>query len=423
MMSKTTTEMQMVAVSKLVPYVNNARTHSAEQIMKLRSSLREFGFINPVIIDSDYNVIAGHGRIMAAKEEGLKEVPCVLVDYLTESQKKAYILADNRMAMDAGWDEELLRIEIESLQADGFDIGFTGFDENELADLFGTDDTSDIKDDGYDLSAALEKATFVEKGDIWTVGRHRLMCGDATASVDVSTLMDGKKANLVITDPPYNVAFESSDGLSIKNDKMTTDKFYEFLLAAFKNMANYLESGGAAYIFHADTEGLNVRRAFLDAGFRLSGCCIWVKNSLVLGRSDYQWQHEPVLYGFLPGKHYWSKAAGRSQTTIWNFDKPKKNNNHPTSKPLDLLAYPIGNSSRENAVIIDTFGGSGSTLMACEKTNRICYTMELDEKYASVILRRYVEDTGDVDNVFTVRNGVKLTYSELVKEVENAHGK
>lgn len=319
--------------------------------------------------------------------------------------------------------KKLLRIEIESLQGDGFDIGFTGFDENELADLFGTDDTSDIKDDGYDLSAALEKATFVEKGDIWTVGRHRLMCGDATASVDVSTLMDGKKANLVITDPPYNVAFESSDGLSIKNDKMTTDKFYEFLLAAFKNMANYLESGGAAYIFHADTEGLNFRRAFLDAGFRLSGCCIWVKNSLVLGRSDYQWQHEPVLYGFLPGKHYWSKAAGRSQTTIWNFDKPKKNNNHPTSKPLDLLAYPIGNSSRENAVIIDTFGGSGSTLMACEKTNRICYTMELDEKYASVILRRYVEDTGDVDNVFTIRNGVKLTYSELVKEVEDAHGK
>lgn len=417
-MSKTTTEMQMVAVSKLVSYVNNARTHSAEQIMKLRSSLREFGFINPVIIDSDYNVIAGHGRIMAAKEEGLKEVPCVLVDYLTETQKKAYILADNRMAMDAGWDEELLRIEIESLQGDGFDIGFTGFDENELTDLFETDDTSDVKDDDYDLSAALEKATFVQKGDIWMVGRHRLMCGDATASVDVSTLMDGKKANLVITDPPYNVAFKSSDGLSIKNDKMTTDKFYEFLLAAFKTMANYLESGGAAYIFHADTEGLNFRRAFLDAGFRLSGCCIWVKNSLVLGRSDYQWQHEPVLYGFLQGKHYWSKTAGRSQTTIWNFDKPKKNKNHPTSKPLDLLAYPMGNSSRENAIVLDTFGGSGSTLMTCEKINRICYMMELDEKYASVILRRYVEDTGDSENVFVIRNGEKFTYSDLVKEVE-----
>lgn len=421
-MSKTTTEMQLVAVSKLIPYVNNARTHSAEQIMKLRSSLREFGFINPVIIDREYNVIAGHGRIMAAKEEGIKEVPCVFVDYLTEAQKKAYILADNRMAMDAGWDEELLRVEIEALQGADFDIGLTGFDENDLADLFGNDDTSDVKDDDYDLSAALEKAAFVEKGDIWTVGRHRLMCGDATSSEDVDALMNGKKANLVITDPPYNVAFESSDGLSIKNDKMANDKFYEFLLSAFKNMASHLESGGSAYVFHADTEGLNFRRAFIDAGFHLSGCCIWVKNSLVLGRSDYQWQHEPVLYGFLPGKHYWSKAAGRSQTTIWNFDKPKKNKNHPTSKPLDLLAYPMGNSSRENAIIIDTFGGSGSTLMTCEKTNRICYTMELDEKYASVILRRYVEDTDDAENVFVIRNGEKFAYSALVKEVEGADG-
>lgn len=422
-MSKTTTEMQLVAVSKIIPYVNNARTHSAEQVMKLRSSLREFGFINPVIIDREFNVIAGHGRILAAKEEGILEVPCVFVDYLTEAQKKAYILADNRMAMDAGWDEELLRIEIEALQSEDFDIGLTGFDESEIADLFGSDDTSGVKDDDYDLSAALEKAAFVKRGDIWTVGRHRLMCGDATSSEDVAALMDGKKANLIVTDPPYNVAFESSDGLSIKNDKMANDKFYEFLLSAFKNMAEYLEKGGSAYVFHADTEGLNFRKAFMDAGFHLSGCCIWVKNSLVLGRSDYQWQHEPVLYGFLQnGKHYWSKNAGRSQTTVWNFDKPKKNKNHPTSKPLDLLAYPIGNSSQENAIVIDTFGGSGSTLMTCEQTNRVCHTMELDEKYASVILRRYVEDTGDTDNVFVIRNGEKLAYSDLVKEVEGADG-
>lgn len=422
-MSKTTTEMQLVAVSKLIPYVNNARTHSAEQVMKLRSSLREFGFINPVIIDREFNVIAGHGRILAAKEEGILEVPCVFVDYLTEAQKKAYILADNRMAMDAGWDEELLRIEIEALQSEDFDIGLTGFDESEIADLFGSDDTSGVKDDDYDLSAALEKAAFVKRGDIWTVGRHRLMCGDATSSEDVAALMDGKKANLIVTDPPYNVAFESSDGLSIKNDKMANAKFYEFLLSAFKNMAEYLEKGGSAYVFHADTEGLNFRKAFMDAGFHLSGCCIWVKNSLVLGRSDYQWQHEPVLYGFLQnGKHYWSKNAGRSQTTVWNFDKPKKNKNHPTSKPLDLLAYPIGNSSQENAIVIDTFGGSGSTLMTCEQTNRVCHTMELDEKYASVILRRYVEDTGDTDNVFVIRNGEKLAYSDLVKEVEGADG-
>ena len=414
-----TTHMEMVAVEKLVPYVNNARTHGPEQITKLRSSLREFGFINPVIIDKDYGVIAGHGRLMAAKDEGIKKVPCVLVDYLTEAQKKAYIIADNRFAQDAGWDEELLRIEIESLQAEAFDVSLTGFEEQEIADLFAGDNDTGAEDDDFDLNDALEKAAFVERGDIWTVGRHRLMCGDATSADDVAALMDGKKANLIVTDPPYNVAFESSDGLSIKNDKMAGDKFYEFLLSAFKNMADHLEKGGAAYVFHADTEGLNFRKAFIDAGFHLSGCCIWVKNSMVLGRSDYQWQHEPVLYGFLQnGKHYWSKNAGRSQTTIWNFDKPKKNKNHPTSKPLDLLAYPIGNSSQENAIVIDTFGGSGSTLMTCEQTNRICHTMELDEKYASVILRRYVEDTGDVDNVYVIRNGEKLMYADLVKEVD-----
>ena len=423
LMGKHTTEMKMVETSKLIPYVNNARTHSQEQVNKLRGSLREFGFINPVIIDSDFNVIAGHGRLMAAKEEGIEEVPCVLVDYLTEAQKKAYILADNRYAQDAGWDEELLRLEIEALEGMDFDVSLTGFDDQEIADLFADGESTGAEDDDFDLSDALEKAAFVERGDVWQVGRHRLMCGDATSPEDVATLMDGKKANLIITDPPYNVAFESSDGLSIKNDKMENDKFYEFLLAAFKNMAEHLEKGGSAYVFHADTEGLNFRKAFIDAGFHLSGCCIWVKNSLVLGRSDYQWQHEPVLYGFLQnGKHYWSKNAGRSQTTIWNFDKPKKNKNHPTSKPLDLLAYPIGNSSQENAIVIDTFGGSGSTLMTCEQTNRICYTMELDEKYASVILRRYVEDTDDADNVYVIRNGEKLMYSDLVKEVDFGDG-
>lgn len=423
LMGKHTTEMKMVSTSKLIPYVNNARTHSQEQVNKLRGSLREFGFINPVIIDSDFNVIAGHGRLMAAKEEGIEEVPCVLVDYLTEAQKKAYILADNRYAQDAGWDEELLRLEIESLEGMDFDVSLTGFNEDEIADLFADSEGTGAEDDDFDLSDALEKAAFVERGDVWQVGRHRLMCGDATSPEDVATLMDGKKANLIITDPPYNVAFESSDGLSIKNDKMENDKFYEFLLAAFKNMAEHLERGGSAYVFHADTEGLNFRKAFIDAGFHLSGCCIWVKNSLVLGRSDYQWQHEPVLYGFLQnGKHFWSKNAGRSQTTIWNFDKPKKNKNHPTSKPLDLLAYPIGNSSQENAIVIDTFGGSGSTLMACEQTNRICHTMELDEKYASVILRRYVEDTDDAENVYVIRNGEKLMYSDLVKEVDFGDG-
>lgn len=419
-MAITTKDMELVSISKLVPYVNNARTHSPEQINKLRSSLREFGFINPVIIDRNYGIIAGHGRVIAAREEGITEVPCVFVDHLSDSQKKAYILADNRMALDAGWDEELLRVEIESLQAENFDVGLTGFDDKEIADLFKTENEQ-MEDDDFDLSAALEKAAFVEEGDVWVVGKHRLVCGDATNPEDVNKLMDGKRANLIVTDPPYGVSFKSSSGLTIQNDSMKNEEFYQFLKNAFTNMAAHLEPGGAAYVFHADTEGLNFRQAFIDAGFHLAGCCIWVKDSLVLGRSDYQWQHEPVLYGFLKnGKHSW--YSDRKQTTIWNFKKPKRNENHPTSKPLDLLSYPIGNSSRENAIVVDTFGGSGSTMMACERSNRICYMMELDKKYASVILRRYVEDTGDSAGVYCLRGDKQIPYSELVKEVVLPNG-
>lgn len=414
-MSKTTTEMHLIETEKLIPYINNARTHSPEQINKLRASLREFGFINPVIIDKDNNIIAGHGRVEAAKLEGIKEVPCVLVDYLTEAQKKAYILADNRMALDAGWDEEMLKVELEALEGEAFDLSLTGFDEKEIADLFKEERV--VEDDDFDLTAALEKASFVERGDRWIVGRHVLFCGDATSEEDVNKLMDGKRANLILTDPPYGVSFCSSAGLKIQNDSLKNEDFYNFLLKAFKNMVAHCEPGASAYCFHADTEGLNFRTAFCDAGFHLAGCCIWKKDSLVLGRSDYQWQHEPVLYGFLKnGKHNW--YSDRKQTTIWEFAKPKRSENHPTSKPLDLLAYPISNSSQENAIVIDTFGGSGSTLMTCELSNRICYTMELDEKYASVILRRYIENGGNPDDVYCFRNGERVNYSDVVKEVE-----
>ena len=417
----TTTEFQLVDINKLVPYANNARTHNKEQILKLRSSLREFGFVNPVIIDREYNVLAGHGRIMAAKEEGIAEVPCVYADHLTEAQKKAYILADNRMALDAGWDEELLSVEMQELQELGFDLSMTGFDEKELTDLLGVDADGEAKEDDFDLSTALEKAAFVQRGDIWAVGRHKLMCGDATSAEDVSALMGDTKANLILTDPPYGVSFKSASGLTIQNDSMKNEEFYTFLLSSFQRMAEHLEKGGSAYVFHADTEGLNFRKAFIDAGFHLAGCCIWVKDSLVLGRSDYQWQHEPVLYGFMQnGKHHW--YSDRKQTTIWHFDKPKRNANHPTSKPLDLLGYPIGNSTQENGVVMDTFGGSGSTLMACEQMNRICCMMELDEKYASVILRRYVEDTGNAEGVYVIRGGQQIPYSDLVKEVETKEG-
>lgn len=406
---KTTSEMQLVPIGKLVPYVNNARTHSPEQINKLRSSLREFGFINPVIIDRDFGVIAGHGRILAAKEEGIKEVPCVFADHLTEAQKKAYIIADNRMAMDAGWDEELLRVEIEALQAEAFDLSLTGFDEKELSDLF--KDDADVQEDDFDVDAELEKPTFSKSGDVWTLGRHRLVCGDSTKAETFDTLMQGRKANLVVTDPPYNVNYEGTAG-KIKNDNLADEKFYQFLFDAFSNIEKVMADDASIYVFHADTEGINFRKAFSDAGFYLSGCCIWKKPSLVLGRSPYQWQHEPCLYGWKKsGKHQW--YADRKQTTIWEFEKTKKNTDHPTMKPIPLLAYPIQNSSMSNTLILDPFGGSGSTLIACEQTDRDCYTIELDEKYCDVIVKRYIEQVGSADGVSVERDGKTYTFAEL----------
>ena len=406
---RTTSEFQLVDTDKLIPYVNNARTHSTEQINKLRASLREFGFINPVIIDKDLNVIAGHGRIAAAKAEGIKKVPCVFVDHLTDAQKKAYILADNRMAMDAGWDEELLRVEIEALQAEDFDVFLTGFDDDEISKLF--DDGTKVKEDEFDVDSDLEKPMFTKLGDVWQLGRHRLVCGDSTKPETYKTLLGETKVNLVITDPPYNVNYEGSAG-KIKNDNMENNKFYQFLFDAYKCMYDSMTDDASIYVFHADTEGLNFRKAFYDAGFYLSGCCIWKKQSLVLGRSPYQWQHEPVLYGWKKnGKHQW--YTGRKETTIWEFDKPKKNGDHPTMKPIPLLAYPIMNSSMTNAVVLDPFGGSGSTLIACGQTDRICCTIELDEKFCDVIVNRYIEQVGSDEKVKVIRDGKEYKYSEV----------
>lgn len=408
-MMVTTTKFELVSIDKLVPYANNARTHSPAQINKLRSSLREFGFINPVIIDRDFGIIAGHGRVLAAREEGISEVPCVYADHLTEAQKKAYIIADNRMAMDAGWDEEMLRIEIESLQADAFDLALTGFDEKELSKLF--DDGNDVKDDDFDVDEELKKPTFSKAGDVWTLGRHRLVCGDSTKPETYEVLMESRKANLVLTDPPYNVNYEGTAG-KIKNDNMASEKFFDFLFDAFSNMEKVMADDASIYVFHADTEGLNFRRAFDAAGFYLSGCCIWKKPSLVLGRSPYQWQHEPCLFGWKKnGKHQW--YSDRKQTTIWEFEKSKKNGDHPTMKPIPLLCYPITNSTMSNTLVLDPFGGSGSTLIACEQTDRSCATIELDEKYCDVIVNRYIELVGTAEKVSVLRDGKTYSYEEV----------
>jgi len=413
-LSKTTSDMKLVPIQELVPYVNNARTHSPTQITKLRSSLREFGFVNPIIVDRDYSVIAGHGRLLAAKEEGFKEVPCVFVDYLSEAQKKAYIIADNRYAEDAGWDEELLRLEIESLQGMEFDVGLLGFEAAELNKLLTTDD--DVKEDDFDVDAELQEPAITKAGDVWLLGRHRLICGDSTKPETYKILMNGKKANLAVTDPPYNVNYEGSAG-KIKNDNMANEAFYSFLCDAFKNMEEVMAQDASIYVFHADTEGLNFRKAFSDAGFYLSGTCIWKKQSLVLGRAPYHWQHEPVLFGWKKkGKHMW--YSDRKQSTIWEYDKPKKNGDHPTMKPVALIAYPITNSSMSGCIVLDPFGGSGSTLIACEQTDRICHTIELDEKFCDVIVKRSIQQFGSDEQIFLLRDGVKKAYSEVVKNTD-----
>nr|WP_278335574.1 site-specific DNA-methyltransferase [Clostridium liquoris] len=414
-MLKTTEELKLINIDELIPYANNARTHSKDQINKLRSSLREFGFINPILIDKDYNILAGHGRVMAAREEGIKEVPCVLVEHLTEAQKKAYILADNRLAMDAGWDDEMLALELENLKELDFDMDLTGFDAAEIDELFSNIHDKDVQDDDFDVDAALAEEPISKQGDIWLLGRHRLICGDSTKAEIYEKLMEGKKANLCVTDPPYNVNYTagSENERKIKNDNMEDKNFYEFLLASFKNIFNSLDDGAAAYIFHADTEGLNFRKAFKDAGFHLANVCIWAKQSLVLGRSDYQWQHEPILYGWKPtGKHRW--YADRKQTTIWNFDRPTKSELHPTMKPVPLVAYPIQNSSMSNCIVLEPFAGSGSTLIACEQLGRICYAIELDEKYADVIVKRYIEYVDSYEEVFLIRDGEKILYKDTI---------
>ena len=380
---------------------------------KIKRSLAEFGYVEPVIWNKTTgHIVGGHQRLKVLADLGFESVDCVVVE-LDETREKTLNIALNKISGD--WDESKLALLIADLDASDFDAELTGFDEAEIQAMIGSLDEAEAHDDGFDLDAALEQAAFIEPGDVWTVGRHRLMCADATQSANLEALVDGKSANLLLTDPPYNVDFTSASGLSIKNDKMDADSFYQFLLDSFTAAAAVMAPGASAYVFHADTEGLAFRRAFIDAGFKLSGCCIWVKDSLVLGRSPYQWQHEPCLFGWKSGgKHAW--YADRKQTTIWQFAKPKRSKNHPTSKPVDLLAYPMGNSTQPNAIVLDPFAGSGSTLIAAEQTERVAYCMELDPKYASVILRRYVEHSGDAAGVSCERG----SFLDLVKQVEQA---
>ena len=418
-MGKTTTQMKMVSIDKLVPYVNNARTHSKEQIAKLRGSLREFGFINPVIIDKDYGIIAGHGRVLAAKEENMAQVPCVLVDYLTAAQKKAYILADNRFAMDAGWDEEMLRVEIESLQGEDFDISLTGFDEKELADLFGAG--SDAKEDDFDVDAELQKPCFSRNGDIWHLGKHRVICGDSTLPETYQRLLGDTKANLVCTDPPYLVNLESASG-KIKNDDLSDEEGYKFLHKAFSSMHDSMAKDASIYVFYATSKARVFHDAYEDAGFKVGAGLVWKKNRLVLTRTDWKYIHEPIIWGWRKdGRHRW--YGNQKQTTVFEFDRIKNSKEdgcgHPSSKPVPLLAYLIQQCTQTNGLVLDGFLGSASTLIACDQLKRICYGIELEPKFVDVAVRRYVElKEGVTADVFVERDGKKITYDDLVKAKE-----
>jgi DNA modification methylase len=383
-----------------------------KEFEKLKNSIEHFGYVELIVVNTaNHNtVISGHQRLNVLKYLNVDEIECVTVE-MNETEEKALNIAMNKVSGE--WNEQLLADLIVDLQSVDFNVDLTGFEAPEVEQLFSKVYNKKIKDDDFDVDGELAKPTVARAGDIWFLGDHRVICGDATLPETYERLMAGKKANMVLTDPPYNVDVEETAG-KIKNDNMPDDKFYQFLFAAFVNMEQNMEQDASIYVFHADTQGLNFRKAFKDAGFYLSGCCIWKKNALVLGRSPYQWQHEPCLFGWkLNGRHQW--YSDRKQTTIWEYDRPKASKEHPTMKPIALMAYPIQNSSMSHCIVLDPFLGSGSTLMACQQTGRICYGIELDEKFVDVIVRRYISEYGDA-GVFILRGDEKIPYAEVADD-------
>lgn len=441
-------QIEQQPIDALVPYARNSRTHSDEQIAQVAASIREFGFTNPVLIDGDGGIIAGHGRVMAARKLGLAQVPCIRLAHLTEAQRRAYVIADNKLALNAGWDEEMLRTEIAALKDMEYNLGLTGFSDAELEEMLALNDATDEGSTDPDDVPALPVVPISKLGDVWLLGKHRVMCGDSTSTDAMQRLLDGKLADCSWTDPPYNVAYgDKAEFLNkgdntrsqrntsrILNDDMDDASFRQFLRGFYSAAWSVMKSGAAMYVAHAETERSNFTAAFLESGFKLSGCLIWKKDSLVLGRSDYQWMHEPVLYGWKEGAAH-KFYGGRKQTTIVQMGedspfiklpdgryqvtigeqsmivngdatvdwvehsimrelKPKRNDVHPTMKPVALIERMLKNSAKPGNIVLDSFGGSGSTLMACERLGMSARLMELSENYADVIVRRWQDFTG-----------------------------
>ena len=407
-----TAELKTLPVSVLKPAEYNPRKKlkkGDKEYKKIENSIREFGFADPLVVNSDMTIIGGHQRLTVAIDLGYTEVPCAVVD-VDKTREKALNIALNKIT--GAWDEEMLADLLKDLGDKDFNLEFTGFEAPEIEQLFSNIYDKQVREDDFDVESELKQPVFSKPGDIWHLGKHRVICGDSTKPETYALLMEGDKANLVLTDPPYNVDVEETAG-KIMNDNMSDSDFYNFLLAAYQWMHQNLADDGSIYVWHADTEGLNFRKAFKDAGFYLSGCCIWKKNALVLGRSPYQWIHEPCLFGWKKGgKHQW--YADRKQTTVWEYDKPRSSKDHPTMKPVTLMSYPIKNSTMTNGIVLDPFLGSGSTLIACMETDRVCRGIELDQKFVDVIVKRYLEANGGTyEDVFVIRDGQKLMFDEV----------
>lgn len=401
---ETTRKIELVEVGKIIPYAGNARTHNSEQIKKLRASLREFGFVNPLLIDKDYGLIAGHGRLMAAEAEGVTMVPCVFVEHLTDAQKRAYILADNRLAEMAGWDEEILRLELEKLKELNFDLSLTGFEEFKY--------TEPPIEDAFDVAAELDKPAVAQVGDVLHLGRHKIICADSTKAETYERLLGGEKVDLILTDPPYFVDVENGSG-KILNDDLSDDAGEEFLCKAFEQFAGAMASDASIYVFYASTKGRVFYNAF-EKYFKLMAGLVWVKDIAVLSRGDFNFRHEPILFGRkIKGTHHWYGDC--AQSTVLEFDRIKNSASegfgHPSSKPIPLISRLIQLSSKVGDKILDGFLGSGSTLIAAEKLGRTCYGCELEPKFVDVIAERF--KTVSTEKITVDRDGKTFDYHTL----------
>lgn len=398
-------EIKQVAVEKLIPYVRNSRTHSDAQVAQIAASIKEFGWTNPILVDGTNGIIAGHGRLLAARKLGQTEVPVIELAHMTESQKKAYVIADNQLAMNAGWDTSMLTLELSDLKEAGFSLDILGFDPKELDNLLEPEQVDGLTDE--DAVPDIPEEPKTKLGDIYQLGNHRLMCGDSTSISDIERLCDGHLVDMWLTDPPYNVdmtgknemlekagkARKDKSNYGIINDSMSDEDFRQFLRDSYVAADAVMKQGAVFYIWHADSEGYNFRGAAKDAGWVVRQCLIWRKSVFAIGRSDYHWKHEPCLYGWKEGAgHLW--ASDRKQTTILEFDKPAKSGEHPTMKPVDLFAYQMLNNTKGGDIVLDSFGGSGTTMIAAEKHGRHSRLMELDPKYCDVIVKRWEDFTG-----------------------------